>query len=286
LVSSEYFEVLGIDLIRGRGFANTERSAAAGVAVVSQTVAERLWPGLDAIGQNVRIAPEQDSENSPLPSRTAVVVGVTRDVAGFRLGDVRLAGAGVYIPIDIDTAQTSFVAVVGGDAERVRQGLVERMASLDPKMAEIVTLQTMIRIVAYFLAIPFWLTLVLGALALLLTVSGLFSVLSYLVEQRTREIGVRMALGATRRSIGALVVAQTARPVGLGILVGAGFAGILGTVLLATPAAGLIGSTVRLFDPIAYAASLLCVVAACLCAALIPARRAGRIEPLSALKND
>jgi putative ABC transport system permease protein len=154
LVSSEYFEVLGIDLIRGRGFANTERSAAAGVAVVSQTVAERLWPGLDAIGQNVRIAPEQDSENSPLPSRTAVVVGVTRDVAGFRLGDVRLAGAGVYIPIDIDTAQTSFVASVGGDAERVRQGLVERMASLDPKMAEIVTLQTKIRRVAYYLAIP------------------------------------------------------------------------------------------------------------------------------------
>jgi ABC-type antimicrobial peptide transport system permease subunit len=144
----------------------------------------------------------------------------------------------------------------------------------------------MVRMVAYFLAIPFWLTLVLGSLALLLTVSGLFSVLSYLVEQRTREIGVRMALGATRRSIGTLVLSQAARPVGLGMLVGAGLAGILGTSLLATPAADLIGSTVRPFDPLAYAASLLCIVAACVCAALIPARRAGRIEPLSALKKD
>ena len=75
-------------------------------------------------------------------------------------------------------------------------------------MAEVSTLQTLARMEAYLLAIPFWLTLVLGALALVLTLSGLFSVLSYLVEQRTREIGVRMAIGATRRNIAALVVSQ------------------------------------------------------------------------------
>src|SRR5262249_21171010 len=130
---------------------------------------------------------------------------------------------------------------------------------------------------AYLLAIPFWLTLVLGALALLLTLSGLFSVLSYLVEQRTREIGVRMALGATRRRIGALVLSQSARPVGIGLLLGVGLTGALGAALLATPAAEQIGSSVRLFDPIAYVASLLCILAACICAALIPALRAGRI---------
>ena len=139
---------------------------------------------------------------------------------------------------------------------------------------------------AYFLRIGFWLTLGLGALALLLTLSGLFSVLSYLVEQRTREIGVRMSLGATSRSIGAFVLAQSARPVGIGLLLGVSLTAALGAVLLATPAAEQIGSIVRLFDPVAYAGSLLCIVAACVCAALIPALRAGRIDPVAALRQD
>ena len=145
--------------------------------------------------------------------------------------------------------------------------------------------ETVARGAAYLLGIPFWLTLALGALALLLTLSGLFSVLSYLVEQRTREIGVRMALGATSGSIGALVLSQSARPVGIGLLLGASLTAGLGAALLATPAAELIGSVVRLFDPVAYAASLLCIVAACACAALIPALRAARIDPVRALKQ-
>jgi ABC-type antimicrobial peptide transport system permease subunit len=127
---------------------------------------------------------------------------------------------------------------------------------------------------------------VLGALALLLTLSGLFSVLSYLVEQRAREMGVRMALGATRRSVAALVLLQSARPVGIGVILGGSLTAALGAALLATPAAELIGSTVRLFDPVAYAASLLCIVAACACAALVPALRAGRIDPVAALRQD
>ena len=139
---------------------------------------------------------------------------------------------------------------------------------------------------ANLLAIPFWLTLVLGALALFLTLSGLFSVLSYLVEQRTREIGVRIALGATRRRIGALVLLQSARPVGIGLLFGSSLPAALGAALLATPAAELIGQTVRLFDPLAYAASLLCVVTACAGAALVPVLRAGRVDPITALRQD
>ena len=116
--------------------------------------------------------------------------------------------------------------------------------------------------------------------------SGLFSVLSYLVEQRAREMGVRMALGATRRSVAALVLLQSAGPVGIGVILGASLTAALGAALLATPAAELIGSTVRLFDPVAYAASLLCIVAACAGAALVPALRAGRIDPVAALRQD
>ena len=290
-VSPEYFSVLGIDLVRGRGFAGTEQSASAAVAVVSESAARQLWPGLDAIGQVLRLEPDPSSEtrepdNLPLVSRTAVVVGVARDVAGFRIIGVRAAGAGVYLPIGADAAKTALTVRVHGDPERARRALLERLSVIDPSMGEVTTLRTIASMETYILGIPFWLTLVLGALALLLTLSGLFSVLSYLVEQRTREIGVRIALGATSRSIAALVLSQSARPVGIGLLLGGSLTAALGAALLATPAAGQIGSMVRLFDPIAYAASLFCIVTACACAALIPALRAGRIDPVTALRQD
>jgi ABC-type antimicrobial peptide transport system permease subunit len=127
---------------------------------------------------------------------------------------------------------------------------------------------------------------VLGSLALLLTLSGLFSVLSYLVEQRTREIGVRMALGASSRSIGALVLRQSAKPVAIGVVVGGVLTIGLSAALLATPAAAAVDATVQLFDPIAYGASLLLIVVACAGAALAPALRAGRVNPLAALRQD
>jgi predicted permease len=291
-VSPEYFGVFGIDLVRGRGFAQTERSASAAVAVVSESVARRLWPGADAVGRVLRL--ESDAENAsrppnappPVPSQSFVVVGVARDVPGFQLGNFRLAGAGIYVPISPQAAATSLMMRAHGDAQRARHDLVDRLAAIDPNMAEVSTLQTYVSEVAYLLSIPFWLTLGLGALALFLTLSGLFSVLSYVVEQRTQEIGVRTALGATRARIGALVLSQTARPVGIGLLLGSGLAAALGAALLATPAVGLIASTVRLFDPLAYAASLLLIVAACVCAGLIPALRAARVDPVGALRQD
>jgi predicted permease len=298
-VSPEHFGVLGIDLVRGRGFTESERSASAAVAVVSESIARQLWPGIDAVGQVLRLesdtpalsrAEEKNASREPnvppLLSRSLIVVGVARDVPGFQLGGFRLAGAGVYVPIGLEAAGTLLTMRVRGDVERARHALVDRLSAIDPNMSEVSTLQTIVRAGAYLLAIPFWLTLMLGALALLLTLSGLFGVLSYLVEQRTREIGVRMALGATRRSIASLVLSQSARPVGLGLLLGGSFTVALGAVLRATPAAAYIGSIVRLFDPVAYAASLLCIVAACTCAALIPAMRAARIDPVGVLRRD
>jgi ABC-type antimicrobial peptide transport system permease subunit len=95
-----------------------------------------------------------------------------------------------------------------------------------------------------------------------------------------------MAIGATRRSIAALVLSELVRPVGLGLLIGGSLTVALAAALLATPVAAEIGAAVRLFDPIAYAASLLCVVAACTGAGLGPALRAGRIDPVVALRRD
>jgi hypothetical protein len=272
-------------------FLEAERNANAAVAIVSERAARELWPGLDAVGQVLRLdadpkADPPEPDDPPLLSRSVIVIGVARDVPGFSLGGVSMTGAGVYMPIGVEAGKTSLVMRVRGESAHARRVLIDRLTAIDPNLADVFTLQTIAGAAAYLLEIPFWITLVLGALALLLTLSGLFSVLSYLVEKRTREIGVRMALGATYQSIAALILAQTARPVGVGLCLGVGLTAALGGALLATPAAAEIGSTVRIFDPAAYAASLLCIVAACTGAALIPALRAGRIDPVGALKQD
>jgi ABC-type antimicrobial peptide transport system permease subunit len=175
---------------------------------------------------------------------------------------------------------------VRGDVEVARRVILDRFAVRDPNMAQVTTLQTFARANIYILGTSFWLTVVLGALALLLTLSGLYSVLSYLVEQRKREIGVRMALGASSGSVGALVLKQSAWPVGVGLAVGCTLTFGVSAALLATPAAEQIGGVVQLLDPVAYGASIACIVAACAGAALIPALRAGRVNPLAALRQD
>jgi len=288
-VSPEYFDVLGIGIVRGRGFAQTERSAGAGVTIVSESVARELWPDRDAVGQVLQIEaapnaePSGNSESS-LPSRTFTVVGIAHDVGGFRFPEMK--GAGVYVPISAEAAATSLTLRVRIDPERARQTLLDRLTTVDPNVGEVLTLRLLARMATYLLQIGFWLTLALGTLALILTLSGLFSVLSYLVEQRASEIGVRRALGATDRNIFALVLSQLARPVAFGLLAGASLAAALGGAMLAIPGAEAIGAIVRLFDPIAYTGSLALIVAACAGAVLIPARRAGRIDPIATLRRD
>ena len=286
-VSPEYFGVLGIDVLRGRGFTQAERTSTAAVAVVSETVARQLWPNGDAVGQILHLEPDPNSETRridepPLAARTFTVVGITRDVAGFRLAGFKEAG--VYVPISAATAKTSLTARVHGDPEQVRRAMLQRLTVIDPNMGQVITMRTMANIETYLLQFAFWLTLVLGGLALVLTLSGLFSVLTYLVEQRRKEIGVRMALGATTRNVGALVLSQSARPVVVGLIAGGGLAAALGIVLMATLAP--IGTIVHLLDPVAYAASLLFIVAACALAALIPALRAASIDPMDAVRHE
>jgi ABC-type antimicrobial peptide transport system permease subunit len=153
-------------------------------------------------------------------------------------------------------------------------------------MGTIITMRSVARTETFFLQTAFWVSVMLGGLALLLTVSGLFSVLSYLVEQRTREIGVRMALGASARAVTQLMLAQTTRPVMAGMIAGAGLAAALATAVLATPAGALISTIVHVTDPVAYLASLAVIVAACLFAAWIPAARAAKIDPMRTLRQE
>jgi predicted permease len=287
MVGPEYFSVLDIPIVRGRNFAAHERAAP--VIVLSETMARRLFPSSDAVGQVMQLeadpkSPTRREDEPPLPSRTFTVVGVSRDVAGFRIMDTN--DPGIFVPVGNETPETSFVVRIKGDPELARQHLLERLTIVDPNMGQVLTMRTMARMEGYFLQIAFWVTLVLGLLALVLTVSGLFSVLSYLVEQRTKEIGVRMALGATSRNVTRLVLSQTARPVGIGLLAGAGLALALAILLIATPGAGAIAEVVHVTDPLAYGGSLIVIIAACLLAASIPALRASRLEPMRTLRQD
>ena len=134
-------------------------------------------------------------EEPKLESQTFTVVGVVRDVAGLRIAPFEKAV--VYVPTSPTMPRTSLIARVHGDPELARQTLLNRLTAIDPDMGrQVTTLRTLARMETFFLQVGFWLTVVLGGLALALTLSGLFSVLSYVVEQRTKEIGVRMTLGA------------------------------------------------------------------------------------------
>ncbi len=299
--SPEYFSVLEIAVVRGRAFTAAERTSKLSVAIVSETAARALWPNADAVGQVLRLDPDLNSgtprvddlaaaapaakEEPPLESRTFTVVGVVRDVAGLRIAPFKQAV--VYVPTNAAMPRTSLIARVHGDPELARQALLNRLTTIDPDMArQVLTMRTLASVDTYFLQIAFWLTVVLGGLALALTLSGLFSVLSYLVEQRTKEIGVRMALGATPRDVTRLILSQSIRPVGYGLFIGGGAAAALAALLLATPAAATIGGIVHVLDPAAYAVSLLIIVATCLVAASIPATRAAHLDPTRTLRRE
>jgi predicted permease len=289
-VSPEYFDVLGLDVVRGRGFAPDERTASAAVALVSQTVAQQLWPNAEAVGQVLQLEPDPASESRAanenlLTARTVTVVGVVRDIAGVRIPDFN-ENPGVYLPASAAMAETSLIVRVKGDPDEARRTLLQRLTTIDPNMGQVMTMRTMAGMQAYLLQIGFWLTVVLGGLALALTLSGLFSVLSYLVEQRAKEIGLRMALGATPRTVGKLVVSQLARPVAIGLIVGTGMAGGAAVLLMSSPAASTIGTVVHVLDPVAYTASLAIIVSACALSVLVPALRAARIDPMRTLRQE
>lgn len=297
-VSGSYFDVLDIPIVRGRAFTASETDHHP-VAIVSESVARALWPNGGGVGETfrleaegsvqlpsgfLRVNPDAPPDDALVQARTVTVVGVARDAPGLRLTDVKEAG--VFLPTSLDVANTSIVARLQGEPNLARQALLERLTTVDPNMGMITTMRSVARLETIFLQIAFWVSVILGGLALLLTVSGLFSVLSYLVEQRTREIGLRMALGATAQTVTQLMLAQTTRPVLAGLIGGAALAAALASAVIATPVGAMIAPIVHVTDPVAYLASVGVILAACLLAAWIPAARAAKVDPMRTLRHD
>ncbi len=296
-VSAAYFDVLGVSIVRGRAFTAAEGDDHP-VAIVSESTARALWPNGDGIGQTFRIEPDltpqqnaglltvnpQAPGGDALTPRVVTVIGVAKDVAGFRVTDVREAG--VFLPTAVDAPKNFLIARIQGDPDLARQQLLDGLTRIDPNLGQIITLRTVARLETFFLKMAFWVSVILGGLALLLTVSGLFSVLSYLVEQRTREIGVRIALGASSQKVTQLMLMQTSRPVLFGLIAGAGLAASLASFVLSTEFGAIVARIVHVTDPVAYVSSLLVIVVACLFAAWIPASRASKVDPMKTLRQE
>jgi predicted permease len=282
--SSGYFDLLDIRLASGRNFTPAERTIDSGIALVTETTARELWPAGSAIGQGIRLDSSGAAAASPMPSRPLMVVGVLRDVNGPLAPDMFPSRA-VYVPTVPEAAGTSLTLRVRGDPDRARQVLLDDLIRVDPGLGQILTLRNIARAQSYAMEIGFSVAVVLGGLALVLTSSGLFSVLSYLVEQRAKDIGVHMALGATMRDAAGLVLSKLLPPVGIGLGAGVGLAAAVATVLMAATDSE-VGTIIKVFDPAAYATSLLIIVVSCVLAAAAPALRAARIDPIATLRQD
>lgn len=159
-VSSEYFNVLGFDLVSGRGFTQAERTAEAGVVVVSESIARQLWPNGNGVGQVVRLEASQSASPGgvSMPARTLTVVGVVRD-PGRASGMSYLDWfRGVYLPTEPGSPGTWLMLRVRGNPEQARLALLERLTSIDPALGNILTLRTIAGMQTYMLQIAFWVT--------------------------------------------------------------------------------------------------------------------------------
>jgi predicted permease len=282
IVSASYFDVLGIPILRGRAFSDDEERGQSPVVVVSEGAAHRFWPGKDPIGQTIAIAEDSlRSRRSPAARYgTARVIGVARNAVAGWIG-VDLREPVLYYPSPVDARQMHLLLRVNEGAERARQQLV---ATLTPRFGttvrEIHTLDDYRAVQVYPLKAMHWVSSALGVIALAFTLTGIYGVLSYAVAQRTREIGIRMALGASLGGVIALVLRQSARMAITGISAG---------VVIALGVSIFLGSRVPIIDPfdvVGYAGGVVLVFVASIVAAYVPSRRAASVNPLQALRHD
>ena len=278
LVSSAYFDLLEMPVVRGRRFSADEEREGAAVVIVSESTARALWPGRDPIGEWLRLAPESAGPRLAT-RRDARVVGVVPDVALGTIIDPFDAPV-AYYPSAPDHAGMVLLARVTGAPEMTMRRLDATLAQLaSGAIEEIHTLDVYMIGSVYPFRAAYWVACALGAIALVLTVTGVYGVLSYVVAQRHKELGIRAALGAGASTIVGLVLGQSLQLCALGLAAG---------VPLALGVARLFAANIvklHTFEPVAFAAGTVLVLLACLAAAYVPARRAGRVDPMEALRS-
>jgi predicted permease len=284
-VSPEYFSVLRIPVQRGRLFREDEARASSRVAVISAATADAFWPGEDPVGQTIRIEPSNGRPTDDLPGySTVTVAGVVPDVASGLVIDGR-DGGHIYLPMSAESEHALAVLARGrSDLDLGARALQEifRQVAGDPEVFEALPLDEMRDLQVYPFRAASWVGAALGTIALVLSVAGLYGVLSYTFGQRTREIGIRLALGATGAVVMRLVLGQSARLAGAGVLVGLGVA----LAAFASLNAAVRLEHVSLLDAAAFVFGVMVVWCATSVAAIQPARRAAGLDPAEVLRTD
>ena len=269
-VSPSYHEVMGVPIVSGRAFTESDQDDAYPVAVVSEAFAERFWPGDDAVGRQILVS-----------GREREIVGVARTTKVRTLGESPRAH--LYLPHD-RARPMGYQFVIRGSGTS-SQLLAEARRVFDEIAPDVVLMETktMEEHLALMLYPPRAAALMLslfGGLALLLAAIGLYGIVSFAVSKRTREVGIRVSLGATRSRVTRLLVSSGMRLVLVGA--GIGLVAALGVSTMLTRF--LYGTEVRTLESFVLVPVLLAGVA--LGAAYLSARRAGRIDPIEALRGE
>jgi predicted permease len=269
-VSREYFSVVGIPIVRGRGFTEADERDDAAVIIVTESTARRLWPGEDPLGKSLRESTgHQDT-----------VIGIAKDAQVSHLGEAD--GPYLYFPAGPrDDGRAYMLVRFAGGYAAASKGIRDAVQFLDPNMpVHAVKLGDYLEIWRMPSRIASALSGALGGLALLLASIGVYGMVSYTVSRCVHEIGIRMALGADRTDVMKLVVKQAMRPVLIGGLVGlAGCAAVSWTL-----SSMLFG--VSAHDPIAFISVPIFLFVVALAACYMPAQRAMRIDPMVALRHE
>jgi predicted permease len=276
VISPQYFSTMSIQLLQGRQFIEQDRADSPGVAVISETMARRLWPGEDPIGKRLKVGPT----TSPVP--WLQIVGVVKDVRQFELdSEPRLQ---MYLPHDQFAFFRPNYLVVKTDGDPLSLAATVRRTVWDmDKDQPVSNIRTMEGILSESVArqrFSMLLLVTFATLALVLAAVGLYGVMSYSVAQRTREIGIRMALGAQARDVLKMVVGQGIKLVLIGVAIGLAAALIL-TRLMSSLLFGVSAT-----DPTTFITISLVLISVALLASYIPARRATKIDPLIALRYE
>jgi predicted permease len=276
-VTPGYFDVMGVTVVRGRGFVAADDENAPPVVVVNETMARTLWPGREAIGGTVKML----NEASP----RATVVGVVRDerLAGF----LEPAPATMYFP-QAQAGRSAYyvpswmwlVVRTGGDPAAIAPAVRAVIRRVEP-LAAIARVQTMEEVVSGSVAPRRFATALIAgfaAIAMLLAGIGIYGVIAYSVSQRQYEIGLRIALGATPGAVAQQILREGLRTAMIGA--GAGLVLAIGTTRLLRAMFVDVSPT----DPVTLVSVTLLLVVVSLAASWIPARRASAVDPVGAMK--
>jgi putative ABC transport system permease protein len=273
-VAARYFEVVGTPLRRGREFTSQDMADTARVAVINQVFADRFWNAADPIGKQVRLT-DADARGD-----LWTIVGIAANVKPTGLQGP--PNPQIYVPFDqVPQRAMSLLALTEGDPSRLLSAVRKAVAGVDPdEPVEATTMLQMFSDELRQMAIIFDMLGVFAGLALTMASVGLFALIAYSVNERTREIGIRIALGATESGVVGLVVRRGMRlaliGMSIGLVVGAAISRLLGGLLIEFSP----------WDPTTFISvtTVLTLVAAL--ASYLPARRATRIDPVTALRQE